>query len=648
VPLPQSSKRIKNEISQLENELESLAAEALEMQQVVHTLEQIQEVARQKKALPHHGDDTDDDATQNKKKKFNHREFKKWWVPQEPYPVYTSTDDTPSSTGSIVAINLSVNHLQLTKVAPGSPNPPHPSVHEEFLPIVTIDDVDFRWRSSLLFNSSSSSASSMEQTTAYRILLRKAHTTNTLWDTNKVPTPNGIPPVVKCTSKFLQVGSIYEWKVILWDSHDKSSSKTDDDWSKFGIGPKSDEFTSKWIAHPTDMSSWSNGDASAYWYDKNIKGQEVACANWKKRQQLPLFRVKFPSYKLEGEVQSALLVVSGLGSFRASIDGIPLSSSGPLDPPLTDFAQRVSYRGFDVTSFLTGGDSGNNSDEHVLGIAVGSGWWDHRPIKGSFIRLWYFPHGPNTINAQVYVTYKNDTREVVLPTTGGSLGGWQVSKGALRESSLFSGEYIDLGVMDALKGWDTGEKWSEISTTIEGMHDWKEPVLYESDTTLELWRYQLHVKANAKDRDPKDKRPTVPENKVAPIGKLVPHETPPVLPMAKILPDEIYSLGDGRWMIDFGVGFSGMVRFGEGLPDPIVPEKYPRGHTVSTLVDGERFITVVYGERLELSTGGEFLWNVVQVVCELYVGISANVCALVVFLNAIRYQSTSRSRNGSA
>jgi hypothetical protein len=56
-----------------------------------------------------------------------------------------------------------------------------------------------------------------------------------------------------------------------------------------------------------------------------------------------------------------------------------------------------------------------------------------------------------------------------------------------------------------------------------------------------------------------------------------------------------------------GVGFSGMLRFEEGLPHPIVPKKYPRGHTVDTLEEGEAFITVVYGERLEMSTGGEFV-----------------------------------------
>ena len=47
-----------------------------------------------------------------------------------------------------------------------------------------------------------------------------------------------------------------------------------------------------------------------------------------------------------------------------------LSSSGPLDPPLTDFAQRVSYRGFDVTSLLT--RDGAEGRGHVIGVSMGS------------------------------------------------------------------------------------------------------------------------------------------------------------------------------------------------------------------------------------------------------------------------------------
>jgi hypothetical protein len=48
-----------------------------------------------------------------------------------------------------------------------------------------------------------------------------------------------------------------------------------------------------------------------------------------------------------------------------------------------------------------------------------------------------------------------------------------------------------------------------------------------------------------------------------------------------------------------------MVRFQNGLPEPIVPEdgNYPRGHSMSTLDPDESYITVVYGDSIEPSTG---------------------------------------------
>ena len=244
------------------------------------------------------------------------------------------------------------------------------------------------------------------------------------------------------------------------------------------------EWMAKWISHPIDVQSWSTTDAGAFWSNVS-EDRELACTNWEKRSQLPIFRTKLDMKLVslideeednnnndDDEIASALLLVSGSGSFRVSFDGVPLSSSGLLDPPLTDFAQRVSYRGFDVTKFLTSTMKGKSKiygavhedafdgaiaeeqqHEHVIGISMGSGWWDHRPVTGGFICLYLMPHGAVTCIAQLYVTYKNkslsnsssNTKTTkVLSPTGRKSSGWQVAKGHLRESSLFSGEYIDL------------------------------------------------------------------------------------------------------------------------------------------------------------------------------------------------------------
>ena len=237
---------------------------------------------------------------------------------------------------------------------------------------------------------------------------------------------------------------------------------------------------------------------------------------------------------------------------------------------------------------------------HIL-IYFKSGWWDHRPIGGSFIRLFFFPHGAVTCVAQLFITYKSGKTEVVIPT-GDESSGWQVAKGPLRESSLFTGEYIDLKSKAEFDGWDTVENWKGLSseaTDASSIQPWVMPLRYISDTTLAEWRQHLHVKSKATHTGDPHSRPL---HKLSPIGRLIPHESPPVLPMEKVYPDEVWNLGEGRWMLDFGKAFSGMLRFDSGLPEPIVPAEYPRGHDVNTLVKDESFITVLYGERLEMFT----------------------------------------------
>ena len=292
--------------------------------------------------------------------------------------------------GSIIPIDLIVNHLQRIKKAPGSPNKYNQKVLEEFLPVVSTKDIDFRWRSSAR---SKSRPEDIVKTTAYQITTRLAHDhpTSILWDSGKVELLNGLPDVVHVNLSKLRgnnnggegvgIGAIIEWSVKVWDTNDNPSTSS---WTKFAIGPTNEsDWRAKWISHPLDLQSWNDTDASAFWGNNKAGHQDLACRNWEKRSQLPIFRTKIPALDATEDVSdiaSVLLVVSGLRSFRASLDGVPLSSSGPLDPPLTDFAQRVSYRGYDVTKFLTGLTRLGNKKtvrkaehDHVLGISMGSG-----------------------------------------------------------------------------------------------------------------------------------------------------------------------------------------------------------------------------------------------------------------------------------
>mmetsp|Transcript_10425 Transcript_10425/g.23827 ORF Transcript_10425/g.23827 Transcript_10425/m.23827 type:complete len:1340 (-) Transcript_10425:6-4025(-) len=495
-----------------------------------------------------------------------------------------------SVTGSIIPINLSVNYLQVIDKAPGAPPEPIMSqsatsarVAEDFLPMVSPDEVVFRWAFQARKGANHKDT---QEISAYRIIVRQfGNPSNVAWDTNKVNVPV-MPDSVSWGSVTQPVaGHIYEWKVFVWDAAGASSSSS---WKKFAVGPQSSEaWEGKWIVHPDDMDTFDNAK----------QGSKDECKLWKMRRPLPIFRGRISSDKISGvkEIASALLVVSGLGSFRASFDGVPLSTSGPIDPPFTDYSKRVMYRGFDLTPFF---QNGGGQADHTIGVTMGSGWWDHRPVSG-MAKPKLLPRGPQTTIAQVIITDKSGHTHVIGQS--GSGNDWQVTRGHIRESDLFTGEIVDLKRHEDLDGWDTPahQQLKENSKIV-----WTTPVEYRTDVTAQRRHDALAKRAGAY-RDEDNRGPVWEEIKgyAAPIGRLEPSDIPPILPMERIEPEEVRSLTNGRWLVDFGKSVSGTLYFSEGLAEPIVKDTYPRAHGYAGTEDGESFFTVVYGESLDMTTG---------------------------------------------
>ncbi|OEU17479.1 Bac_rhamnosid-domain-containing protein [Fragilariopsis cylindrus CCMP1102] len=545
------------------------------------------------------------------------------------YNVQATNAAGTRTSGSIIPYELSINHLKLIAKAPGAPPPPIPSstasslhnlITEDFLPVVTSDELVFRWRHRAKVGSKSVD---IETILAHRIIVRLLNNDEILWDSGRLL---GSPDSIHWKLLLPLPGNIAEWCVEVWDSQNRPYSS---EWSKFAIGPDQQQqnnnnnnnnddddsnrgsnnngWIASWIAHPTDMDTFDKNKLDNSFLEEDKWDYKKRCKRWKLRNSLPLFRAKISTNTKkivdddDGTITSALLVVSGLGSFRVSFDGIPLSTSGPIDPAFTDYTQRVSYRGFDVTPFLRNNRNAKNqsygkwergtidNDEafHVIGITTGSGWYDPRPLGRNGVGVEYklLPNGPITIVAQLYVTTSSGMSRVVAPT-GIDASEWQVSRGHIRESDLFTGETVDLNILQSMEGWDTPEHWSPINATRSGSESkkkWVDPVLYQTDVTFEAWH---------------------PRHFASPIGKLIPSEIPPVLPMERLSPDEIFDLGSGRWLFDFGKAISGMLHFDEGLPIPIVPKKYPRGHSFKAAsTNGDAFVTIIYGESLEMTTG---------------------------------------------
>ena len=505
--------------------------------------------------------------------------------------------------GSIVPYDLSVNHLKLVKEAPGRPPPQTYSSYattarreEDFLPVVSTSDLSFRWR--LRFKAGAN-VKTVARATAYRIIARRCNGFNRqiLWDTDKAAVASGDPPdhVRWPHTELPQIGEIIEWRVIVWDTQNRPHTSN---WSRLAIGPrKKDDWLANFIVHPDDMKTFDGPPHD---------DQRLQCDLWHQRRSLPLFRANIRATELtealkdDDELVSALLVVSGLGSFRVSFNGVPLSASGPIDPPFTDYTKRVMYRGFDVTKFLQEGKYYTSDISHVVGIETGSGWWDHRPVSGSsIVQLDLLPRGPVTVIAQLYLRTLSGKQHVLIPTST-SNGAWQVTRGHIRESDLFLGEIVDLKMQEDLEGWDTPahQQLEDKSKVV-----WTTPVGYRTDITLQSRYNELSKRAGAyRDEDNRGPVPEEIQGYAAPIGRLEPSDIPPILPMERIEPDEVHYLTNGRWLVDFGKSVSGMLHFSEGLPEPIVKDTYPRAHGYGTQGD-ESFVTVVYGESLEMTTG---------------------------------------------
>jgi hypothetical protein len=484
----------------------------------------------------------------------------------------------------IVPIDLSVNNLQVIQKACGTLENQSSGAAEDFLPIVLSNTWPmFRFR---LKPAAGACPLAIRDISAYRIVAQHAHNMTVLWDSGKIIVTDSMPHSIPWGGCKLISGMVIKWKALVWDSTGMGPSKSQ--YSKFGVGPSNDGWTGQWIAHPYDVASYKKIMRSVQ--DSRISREK--CAEWKGRRPLPLVRAKLQlSDKEASLVGSALLIVSGLGSFATTLDGMSLSSSSVLDPPLTDFSQRVSYRGYDITKHF------QTSSTHVVGITLGSGWWDCRPMtsSGGLIKLNILPQGPLAAIAELHLTFHDGSFAVKIPTGNHN---WEIAKGFIRDSDLFTGDTVDLGTFEAMQGWDSPQGWNEKKPSIGA--GWVKPVLYHSDISLQEWREALSEKAGANDQNANDKRFSL-----LPIGNLVPLEIPPVLPIEQVSPESVVHLGGGRWLFDFGKAMSGVLRFEEGLPNPIVPEsegKYPRSHNVLTNAD-ESFVTVVYGDSIQMETG---------------------------------------------
>ncbi len=227
---------------------------------------------------------------------------------------------------------------------------------------------------------------------------------NLLWSTGKVQSDRSIhvPYAGKALRSFQRV----YWQVRVWDSHGKRSSWSEAAWFETGFLPDT-RWEASWIAAP--------------WKEDLTKSQPS-----------PYLRTDF---RLAGPVKEARLYISSHGLYEAEINGKKVGNQ-LFTPGWTSYGTRLQYQSYDISSMVKPGPN-------AIGVVLGDGWFrgylgwnDNRNVWGEELAL----------IAQLRIVYTDGRIEHI-----GTGPGWKASKGAIRASDIYNGEFYD--ATRELDGW---------------------------------------------------------------------------------------------------------------------------------------------------------------------------------------------------
>lgn len=326
------------------------------------------------------------------------------------------------------------------------------------------------------------SAERNQSQAAYRILVAGSKENLTagkadLWDSGKVESGRSLNITYK--GKPLTSGMRCFWKVRLWDKHGNAGP-----WSR----------PAHW-----EMGLMNSGDWTGEWINDGEPTPDKD-EDFYKDDPAPLFRREFETGK---SVKRARLYISGLGYYEARLDGKRIGDH-VLDPGWTDYAERVYYSTYDLTSRLKEG-------KHTIGVILGNGWYNPLPLRmwGHLNLREHLPVGRPRFIAQLNIQYTDGTRQSIVTDKS-----WKVSDGPILRNNVYLGE-----VYDARKekpGWDMpaydDSQWRNASLATE------------------------------------------------PLGPLEAQPLPPIRITSKLRPVNVSEPKDGVYVFDMGQNFAGWAR----------------------------------------------------------------------------------------
>jgi alpha-L-rhamnosidase len=202
--------------------------------------------------------------------------------------------------------------------------------------------------------------------------------------------------------------SRYYWAVRCYDSKGQVSDWSKPTWFETAMFSETD-WTAAWIG---DGSRPPAFDKDAFGIDR-----------------MPLFRKSFSASK---PLSKARLYIVGLGYYEAYVNGKKVTDA-VLEPGWTTYDKQVLHNVLDVTALI-------QARENVLGVMLGSGWWNPLPIKlfGRWDIRQYQQTGRPVLRAELHLAFTDGTTQIIKTDET-----WLTAPGPVYKNSVYLGEHYN-------------------------------------------------------------------------------------------------------------------------------------------------------------------------------------------------------------
>jgi hypothetical protein len=325
---------------------------------------------------------------------------------------------------------------------------------------------------------------------AYRILVSDNQEdlisdTGNIWDSGISTSSRSI--LVEYAGPELKPAQTYFWKVKVWNQDGVECG-----WSKVAtfhtaLFSQADWKNARWIGFE-EMVEANRLVPGVHGNGDHLDKQAI------QRPVIPFFRKDF---KVTKQIAKAILYISGLGQYEASING-QQAGEGFLTPGWTDYEMSVLYNVLDVTGSVHQGSN-------TIGVLVGNGFFN---INRERYRKLVIAYGMPRMICLLKLVYADGSSGEII-----SDDSWKTAPSPVTYTSIFGGEDYDARLEQ--DGWNK-----------PGFDDtsWKNAVFIQS-----------------------------------PTGELMVEDDHPLKVMETFVPVKVVNPRPGKYLYDFGQNASGII-----------------------------------------------------------------------------------------